>query len=88
MPKGFVSRVDCGEMEKFAAFLLVFLSSFVQQNLTHMMSTEVELQGKIGRNRNLIVVVEKGFSTFGYPFYSWEYEYDLPPSLWSSESLG
>ena len=70
MADGVVSVLDCGEIKKFAAFLLLFSSNFVQQNLTHMMSTEVEIQGKIGRKRNLIVIVEKGFSTFGDPFYS------------------
>ena len=57
-------------MEKFAAFSPAFLSSFVQQNLTDMMSTEVEIPGKFGHKRNLIVVAEKGFpllETFSIP---------------------
>jgi hypothetical protein len=74
MPNGVVLVLDGGERKEFAAFLLLFSSNFVQQNLTRMMSdmmsTEVEIQGKIGRKRNLIVIVKKGFSTFGDPFYS------------------
>ena len=70
MPDGIVWVLNCGEIKKFAAFLHVFLSSFVQQNLTHMMSMEVGIPAKSGCERSLIVVVEKGFSTFGDPFYS------------------
>ena len=58
MADGVVLVLDCGERKKFAAFLLLFLSSFVQQNLTHMMSNmmsmEVGIPAKSGCERSLI----------------------------------
>jgi hypothetical protein len=54
MADGVVLVLDCGERKKFAAFLLLFLSSFVQQNLTDMMSMEVGVPAKSGCERSLI----------------------------------